>query len=56
MAITASRGGSASVPPTDRLASPDIGLDHLMDLAQNFFSKTRWKRTFNLIRGYPTGS
>lgn len=41
--------------PTDRLASPDIGLDHLMDLAQNFFSKTRWKRTFNLIRGYPTG-
>ena len=42
--------------PTDRLASPDIGLDHLMDLAQNFFSKTRWKRTFNLIRGYPTGS
>jgi signal peptidase I len=41
--------------PTDRLASPDIGLDHIMDLAQNFFSKTRWKRTFNLIRGYPTG-
>lgn len=42
--------------PTDRLASPDIGLDHLLDLAQNFFGKTRWKRTFNLIRGYPTGS
>lgn len=42
--------------PTDRLASPDIGLDHLLDLAQNFFTKTRWKRTFNLIRGYPTGS
>jgi signal peptidase I len=41
--------------PTDRLASPDIGLDHIMDLAQNFFSKTRWKRTFMLIRGYPTG-
>ena len=41
--------------PTDRLASPDIGLDHLLDLAQNFFGKTRWKRTFNLIRGYPTG-
>ncbi|MEZ5353020.1 MAG: signal peptidase I [Bryobacteraceae bacterium] len=39
--------------PTDRLASPDIGLDHLMDLAQNFFTKTRWKRTFMLIRGYP---
>ena len=39
--------------PTDRLASPDIGIDHLVDLAQNFFSKTRWKRTFMLIRGYP---
>ena len=39
--------------PTDRLASPDIGIDHLLDLAQNFFSKTRWKRTFQLIRGYP---
>jgi signal peptidase I len=38
--------------PTDRLASPDIGLDHIMDLAQNFFTKTRWKRTFQLIRGY----
>lgn len=39
--------------PTDRLASPNIGLDHLLDLAQNFFTKTRWKRTFKLIRGYP---
>lgn len=41
--------------PTDRLASPNIGLDHLADLAQNFFTKTRWKRTFQLIRGFPTG-
>ena len=39
--------------PTERLASPTIGLDHILDLAQNFFTKTRWKRTFNLIRGYP---
>lgn len=39
--------------PTERLANPSIGLDHLLDLAQNFFTKTRWKRTFNLIRGYP---
>ena len=39
--------------PTDRLSSPNIGVDHLMDLAQNFFRKTRWKRTFQLIRGYP---
>ena len=39
--------------PTERLASPTIGLDHILDLAQNFFTKTRWKRTFNLIHGYP---
>ncbi len=39
--------------PTDRLASPNIGIDHILDLAQNFFTKTRWKRTFNLIHGYP---
>jgi len=39
--------------PTDRLASPDIGLDHILDLAQNFFTKTRWRRTFMLIRGHP---
>jgi len=39
--------------PTDRLASPNIGLDHLWDIATNFFTKTRWKRTAMLIRGYP---
>jgi signal peptidase I len=38
--------------PTDRLASGDIGIDHIMDIAFNFFSKTRWNRTFMLIRGY----
>ncbi len=38
--------------PTERLASSNIGLDHLLDLAQHFFTKTRWRRTFNLIRGY----
>jgi signal peptidase I len=38
--------------PTERLVSPTIGFDHILDLAQNFFSKTRWKRTFMLIRGY----
>jgi signal peptidase I len=38
--------------PTERLVSPTIGLDHLLDLAQNFFTKTRWRRTFMLIRGY----
>ena len=38
--------------PTERLVSPTIGVDHLLDLAQNFFSKTRWRRTFMLIHGY----
>ena len=39
--------------PTERLADPNlISLDHLLDLAQNFFSKTRWKRTFQIIRGH----
>jgi signal peptidase I len=39
--------------PTERLANPAIGLDHVLDLAQNFFTKTRWKRTFMLIHAYP---
>jgi len=39
--------------PTERLASPTVGLDHIMDLAQNFFTKTRWNRTFKLIHPYP---
>jgi signal peptidase I len=39
--------------PTEQLANPSIGIDHIKDLALNFFSKTRWKRTFMLIRGYP---
>ncbi|HET8547650.1 MAG TPA: signal peptidase I [Bryobacteraceae bacterium] len=38
---------------TDRLASPTIGIDHMLDLAQNFFTKTRWRRTFMLIRARP---
>src|SRR4051812_32372098 len=39
--------------PTSALANPTIGLDHLIDLGQHFFTKTRWNRTFRLIRGYP---
>lgn len=37
---------------TDRLASPTISVDHAVDLVQNFFSKTRWRRTFMLIHGH----
>lgn len=39
--------------PTERLSNPSIGIDHIKDLAFNFFRKTRWKRTFMLIHGYP---
>src|SRR5688572_10546018 len=35
--------------PTSRLADPNIiSFDHILDLAQNFFTKTRWNRTFQL--------
>ena len=27
--------------------------DHFIDVATNFFSKTRWDRTLKLVRGYP---
>ena len=39
---------------TDRLAGPLISVDHLVDLVQNFWTKTRWRRTFMLIKGYPS--
>lgn len=39
--------------PTDQLNNSTISLDHILDLAQNFFGKTRWRRTFMLIHGYP---
>lgn len=38
---------------TDRLAGSLISIEHIVDLATNFFTKTRWKRTFMLIHGEP---
>src|SRR6267142_5716922 len=38
---------------TEALSNPAIGIDHLIDLMEHFISKTRWTRTFRLIRGYP---
>ena len=38
--------------PTEALANPTIGIDHIIDLVQHFPTKTRWSRTFRLIRGY----
>jgi signal peptidase I len=39
--------------PTEDLNTSSISFRHMMDLARNFFSKTRWNRTFQLIHGYP---
>jgi signal peptidase I len=40
---------------TDDLAGSSFGslVSHGVDLAQHFFSRTRWNRTLNLIRGFP---
>jgi len=38
---------------TSDLTNPNIGLDHIIDVVTHFFTKTRWNRTFKLIRGYP---
>ena len=37
--------------PTEALSNPTIGIDHLVDLMEHFFTKTRWRRTFRLIHG-----
>ncbi len=38
--------------PTHRLQSSTPSVEHVTDLFRNFFTKTRWRRTFNLIQGY----
>jgi signal peptidase I len=37
--------------PTEALLNPTISADHFIDLMEHFFSKTRWRRTFMLVRG-----
>jgi signal peptidase I len=39
--------------PTADLTNGNIGIDHIVDVVAHFFTKTRWPRTFKLIRGYP---
>ena len=34
-------------------ASPESLLTHAIDLGEHFFTRTRWNRTFNLVRGVP---
>ncbi len=36
--------------PREELERPGVSLDHALDLALHFFSKTRWDRTLMLIR------
>jgi signal peptidase I len=38
---------------TEALSSPGISISHLTDLLTHFPTKTRWRRTFQLIHGYP---
>lgn len=39
---------------TEALADPEIfNWSHLLDMVEHFPTKTRWNRTFSLIRGYP---
>ena len=39
--------------PTDALSDPTMSWNHVLDLVEHFPTKTRWSRTFRLIRGYP---
>ena len=41
--------------PTADLTNGNIGIDHIVDVVAHFFTKTRWSRTFKLIKGYPLG-
>ena len=40
---------------TDDLAGSSMGslVSHAVDLGEHFFTRTRWSRTLNLIRGFP---
>ncbi len=38
---------------TEDLTGPTIDISHFADVLEHFFTKTRWRRTFRLVRGYP---
>jgi signal peptidase I len=40
---------------TEDLAGESVGsmLTHFVDLGEHFFTRTRWERTFKLVRGFP---
>jgi signal peptidase I len=39
--------------PTEDLSSPGLSVRHIIDLLAHFPTKTRWRRTLQLIHGYP---
>jgi signal peptidase I len=39
--------------PTEDLSSPGLTARHVLDLLAHFPTKTRWRRTLQLIHGYP---
>jgi len=41
--------------PTEQLVGGTLNPAHLIDLAQHFFTRTRWNRTLKLVRPYPLG-
>ena len=41
---------------TEHLTSTGVDFAHLWDIVRFFPTKTRWRRTFMLVRGYPTGN
>jgi len=45
---------SYKAPTEDLLGeTPDSMLTHFVDLGEHFFTRTRWERTFKLVRGFP---
>ena len=41
--------------PTEQLTGGMLNPAHAIDVAQHFFTRTRWDRTFRLVRPYPLG-
>jgi signal peptidase I len=41
--------------PTEQLTGGMLNPAHAIDVAQHFFTRTRWDRTFRLVRSYPLG-
>jgi len=39
--------------PTEHLQDPSISLTHMKNVVLHFFDRTRWRRTFQLVRGHP---